>query len=84
MEIDIVQGLGYLIAVVGAIFGTSALAKYKRAKKVVNELLHLAKDVANLTKVYKAASADGVYTDEEKKQIGEAAIPIAERADLYI
>lgn len=84
MELDIVQGLTYLITIAGVIFGTAGLAKYKKAKRVVTELLVLAKDTANLTKIYKAASKDGVYTDKELRDIGEAAVPIAEAADKYI
>jgi len=84
MELDIVQGLTYLITIVGVLFGAGGLIKYKKAKRVIMELLVLAKDMANLTKIYKAASADGVYTKEEKEKIGEAAIPIAEAADKYI
>ena len=84
MEIDFVQGLTYLITLSGVVFGAAGLAKYKKAKRVVMELLVLARDMANLTKIYKAASADNVYTKEEKEKIGEAAIPIAEAADKYI
>ncbi len=84
MELDIGQGITYLIILVTTIFGATGLAKYRKAKKALIELLTLAKDLANLTKVYKAASADGVYTDEEKRKIGEAAIPLAEMADKYI
>lgn len=84
MELDIVQGLTYLITIVGVLFGAGGLIKYKKAKRVITELLVLAKDLANLTKIYKASSADGVYTDKELRDIGEAAVPIAEAADKYI
>lgn len=84
MEFDVVQGLTYLIAVAGFLFGTAGLAKYRKAKRIVAELLILARDVANLITIYKAAAEDHEYTDEELKAIGKAAVPIAEAADKYI